>query len=63
MQPSEQELVESAFEDFLQEFVAFVTRTSAIAMNEEKLLAFASDDFGFAVQLDAEFVAEIAKRP
>lgn len=56
MDPTEKPLVNPTFKNLLQEFVAFVAGTSAIAVDQEEFFAFQRKDLGLAMQLDAQLV-------
>ena len=63
MQPLEQPLAQLAFKHLLQELVAFVTRTSAIAVDKEKLFAFDGLNNGLTMHLKPKFIVEVAETP
>ena len=63
MYQPEQELIELTFKDLLQKFVAVVSWTSAIAMDQKELLAFNRLDDRLAVHLKTQFVVQVTETP
>ena len=63
MYQPEQELVEITFKDLLQKFVAVVSWTSAIAVDQKELLAFDGLDDRLAMHLKPQFVVQVTETP